>query len=738
MAGNVTLPHVLSPGDASVFSPRPGVSVVMACHRSAALIDPALESLVAQDLDRSLLEVVVVNNGPEDGLAQKVAVLRERHPDLTIRYLRLSQGNASRAWNLGIRAAARSFVTLLDDDDRLAPGTLGSALAAARLDQVTLLPMWDVDHPGGTRRSNYIQDRLGGVVGRVVELPDAPIAMSYNAAKVVATAVAREYSFDPGLRSGMDVVYWAQLLSTARPRIHVLDPSDARCGYERTMRPGTMSRQLSLGWCRDRVGVIAHLDRLGREQPDLRPLIDNLVAAQAGHLARYLQEHPHDHAAVVELIRSQCPESFPYAEITAGKASELAVLYAFPPANDASAIVAARRISQNGAIVDVVTCDVSSLRASDPGTAALAGGYVDRVETISTPPAFGGWGAIQQFVTQGLERVDGLLATGKSYSGLYSRAMWPASHFLAAVLKAQHPDWHWRAEFSDPLSANAQGEPRESPLDPGSPVLADLVARMELLGLPTPGGSNVWRWAEELPFALADEIIFTNPNQRGVMLAGIDDEVLRDRATQRAIVQPHPVPDPALYRARAALPLLDPTRLNLAYFGSFYANRGIGVVLEALASSPEEVRAQLRLHVFSTDPHLVSTTAHDLGIEGLVASHPYVDYLDFLALAATMDVLIVNDVRTSHIHPINPYRPSKLSDYQGSGRSIWGICEPGSPLATEATAYRSWIDDVEGAGTVLAQVVRDMGQPGDGSPDGVQPAAVDPCEQPGVHRHPGC
>ncbi len=679
----------------------------MACHNSAERIGPALESLVAQDLDRAEFEVIVVDNGSSDALLDRIGLVREQHPDLSVRYLRLSEGNASLAWNMGIQSAHGLFVTLLDDDDTLAPGTLAAVLDAAHIDEVTLIPIWDVDHPGGRRRTNYVMDRIAALEGHVVNLHDVPVAMSYNAAKVVSTRLAREYAFDPELRSGMDVVYWSKLLCSARTRIRVLDPVDERCGYERTARPDTMSRRLSLRWAEDRVRVIAQINDLMVDEPDCQPLLEQLIGAQAGHLARYVARHPKDHGEVVRMVRSRCPEAFPQRILVAGMATELAILYAFPPMSDASGIVAARRISEHGHIVDVITCDVSALRATDPGTLALAGGYVDRVEIIHTPPVFASWGPIEQFVRQGLERIEILVSAGKQYSGLYSRAMWPAAHVLAAAVKVRHPAIRWRAEFSDPLSSDAQGQPRSGSLDLDSPILTEIVAEIQNLGLSIPATSNLWQWAEHLPYALADEIIFTNPNQQRVMLAHIGDQHLRAHAAARSTVLPHPIPDPALYRARTPLPIIDERAVNLAYFGSFYPNRGIGIVLDALASSPESRRSQIRLHVFSTDPRLVSSRAQELGIASLVSSHPYVDYLDFLSLSMQMDVLIVNDVRTAGTHPVNPYRPSKLSDYLGSGRDIWGIHEPGSPLSAADVTYSSLIGDVEGARRVLATVVEE-------------------------------
>ena len=54
---------------------------------------------------------------------------------------------------------------------------------------------------------------------------------------------------------------------------------------------------------------------------------------------------------------------------------------------------------------------------------------------------------------------------------------------------------------------------------------------------------------------------------------------------------------------------------------------------------------------------------------------------------------------------INPYLPSKISDYRGSGTPIWSIVEPGSVLSTLTTAYRSTLGDAEGALRVIREII---------------------------------
>ena len=76
-------------------------------------------------------------------------------------------------------------------------------------------------------------------------------------------------------------------------------------------------------------------------------------------------------------------------------------------------------------------------------------------------------------------------------------------------------------------------------------------------------------------------------------------------------------------------------------------------------------------------------------------------YFDFLAVSRKFDALVVNDAQTKTFKWINPYLPSKLSDYKGSGSPIWALFEEGSELShfgpSQGVIYKSVIgDEVQG------------------------------------------
>lgn len=391
---------------------------------------------------------------------------------------------------------------------------------------------------------------------------------------------------------------------------------------------------------------------------------------------------------------------------------DLVISYCFPPFADTAAVVAAKRVRQRGRSVDVIANDMGSLRERDPLLAGLAGPYVVRHELVPTPTRFSSWPSIRDFTAMGLQTAL-KWDRERSYERLYSRAQFTASHILAARFAVERPDIYWTAEFSDPLSHDVAGAVRTAPLI-RDPLVGDLATALERQGIQAPTSDNVYEWGEVLPFALADEILFTNEHQRDFMIGALADQRLIDRVQARAVISPHPSPPAGMYSMTKPEYALDPGCRHIAYFGNFYATRGMDTVLDALAALPPHVRNQLRLHIFTNKAETLEKQSRRRGLQDHVVLGPFFGYLDFLAMTTRFDCLLVNDAVTPPSLGVNPFLPSKWSDYRGSGAPVWGLVEEGSALSAQPLDYRSPVQHVTGAVQVLAQIA--LAQSRRGSP----------------------
>src|SRR5699024_2254386 len=97
---------------------------------------------------------------------------------------------------------------------------------------------------------------------------------------------------------------------------------------------------------------------------------------------------------------------------------------------------------------------------------------------------------------------------------------------------------------------------------------------------------------------------------------------------------------------------------------------------------------------FSNNVELVERMKKTRSLGTVITAHKYLPYLDFLATLREFDVLLVNDVdiRGSKLE-VNPFLPSKYSDYSASDTAIWGIVSPGSALDQKLMRFRSELSD---------------------------------------------
>lgn len=691
---------------------RPRASVVVPTFRGQDVIFQCLESLARQDLPFDEYEVVVVLNGPADATAARIDEARRVWPDLRLRVLRSSASGAGRARNLGLASAAGDSITFLDDDDRVSPEYLRVLLSVSEAGIVPLAQLADVHGENEPSYENYIGEQFLPLAGQVVPLAGHSRALGFNACKLLPAAIAKSVLFEEDLRSGEDLVYWFDIACRLRFRLAV---TNVEATYFRSHRTGTVSRQdASFDFSvSQRLDVIERLSL--RDVPahavDAPALRSAFIAGQTAHIASYLRQRPEERSNVLaEIDRRGLAHQVDWRELNRGMARELAVLYAFMPYADTSAFVAARRIRLRGEHVDVVSNNLGNTRPKDESGWRIATRFVGRHHQVSSPATALNWKGLTHYCEGGIAKIEEWVALQGPYSSVYSRAMLPGSHLLAALVKLRYPETLWRAEFSDPIVWNAYGERRAEPADDDD-LWKTFAMALTHAGVAPPTVPDVAMAVELLAYALADEVVFTNEHQMEFMLGYLEDRELAQRVRGRARWEHHPVPPPDLYQDVPAHYPMPEGRKNIAYFGAFYATRGLTEVVEALRSLDVDHRDRLAFHVFTPNPAALREEMEALDLTDVVRVNGHVPYLECLNLATQMDVLLVNDARTRQHYPLNPFLPSKWSDYRGSGADVWAIVEEGSVLDSMDVRHKSYLGDVGGARAVLASIARMGAEP---------------------------
>lgn len=377
-------------------------------------------------------------------------------------------------------------------------------------------------------------------------------------------------------------------------------------------------------------------------------------------------------------------------------AERLVVAFNFPPFTDGSAVTVAKRIVAADVRVDVIAADLSAVRTRDESLLELIEPWVMNHRTVRVPILFADERSVLPFVESGLRAVR--VRRTDPYADVYSRSMWPHSHFLAARLCTESLAHRWIAEFSDPILWHADATPRPSgrvSMTGGNlKILRAVGARSQRF---LREHDTVLAWAQFVPFLLADTLVFTNEQQLEVMLADAPPW-MRDGVQQRAIVSPHPTL-PASHYAVGGEDSPRPERkqpsFRIGYFGTFYPNRGGGEFLEAISLLPAALRARLSLDVFTENAGRLLEVATRLGVRANVRQVTPLPFREFLQATGSYDALLVNDIATSPFGVPSPFLPSKYSDYAGSPAGIMAVTIPGSPLDLKPSRWRANVGNVD-------------------------------------------
>ncbi len=97
------------------------LSIVICTYNRASFLDGLFASIVAQSLDRSLFEVVIVENNCTDDTETICREFIATHPEMNIKYCKEEQQGLSFARNRGIEESRGEYLTFADDDALLTP-----------------------------------------------------------------------------------------------------------------------------------------------------------------------------------------------------------------------------------------------------------------------------------------------------------------------------------------------------------------------------------------------------------------------------------------------------------------------------------------------------------------------------------------------------------------------------------------------------------------------------------------
>lgn len=105
---------------------NPVLSIIVAAYNAETTIKQVIDSVYSQDVDRSLYELIIVNDGSKDKTGELLDSLASIYPDMCLTIRHIPNGGVCNARNYGISIARGEYVTFMDSDDYYGESILSS------------------------------------------------------------------------------------------------------------------------------------------------------------------------------------------------------------------------------------------------------------------------------------------------------------------------------------------------------------------------------------------------------------------------------------------------------------------------------------------------------------------------------------------------------------------------------------------------------------------------------------
>lgn len=688
---------IMFDGRFSIAIHKPGISIIIPSYKGENTILRCLDSLYNQSLAASMFEVIIALNGERDSTRERIEHYQAMHPEFNMIILELDIASASYARNEALKKVKFSYVTFVDDDDYVDKNYLLHLYEKASWNTIVLTGVNDILDESGRLQVSSILTQLSKASEKdIITYQDVTSLLTMNACKLAPVHMVKSIAYNKKLKSGEDVVYWSQLLSLFTPLLE-LSNNFERAVYYRVITDNSVSRQQeSYDFnVKQRLDVIADLITiLNRYQNNISLknqtlFIQSKINAQSLFIKRYLERNECYYPDFQKEIADRKLSNSFINKVNECFTKRLVISYCFAPYADTSAVVMSKRINQMTAPVDVISNSMSNVRTKDESLNKIASFNIGKHIELNAPQSFANWDAMVSFSEMVVRRVGEIISKRGMYQEIYSRAMWPASHFAAALIKKKFPHVKWLAEFSDPLLMDVTANERYESLS---------VEWLKMHGLVndkiTELSDNLFYWCEKLVYDFADEIIFTNENQQNYMIsyADIPESTIKNKSK----ILPQPTLSDKYYNLSNLKLNKQDDNIYIGYFGSFYINRGFDAFFEAWDNLAPKIKSKIRLHVYTQQDQEIVLEKAPAGIREYIVIAPYVEYFDFLSLSKQFDVLLVVDAMTEGFKANNPYLPSKISDYLGSENTVLAFVEDGSPMSqiNSKTLYKVGLNNL--------------------------------------------
>lgn len=284
---------------------KDGISVIIPTHKREKIITKCLNSLYKQTLSKDLFEVIIIINGEKDNTRSVINDFSQKTRMTNIKLLEIDKGSASLARNEGILYASRKYSIFVDDDDYISENYLEEMYRYADENTIVISQIVNVDENGKLNRNNTINLQIKQHENNLNNFLSLDKVATINACKLIPTHYLKNVQFDPCLKSGEDIVFFAELFIKYNFTFKVAPISD-NVIYFRRLLPNTISRQkISFDFfVKQRLEVINKLNQLLITTNDVNSVkfIKLKIDAQFGFVNKYVLNNKNERDKVLNEI----------------------------------------------------------------------------------------------------------------------------------------------------------------------------------------------------------------------------------------------------------------------------------------------------------------------------------------------------------------------------------------------------------------------------------------------------
>ena len=107
----------------------PTVSIIISSYNYGHLLDKTIGSILAQTYRD--YEIILIDDGSTDDTESVVYRISSENPDVSLIYLKTSNGGVANAQNLGVSKASGRYLMFMDADDWMDPDCLETLVDSA-------------------------------------------------------------------------------------------------------------------------------------------------------------------------------------------------------------------------------------------------------------------------------------------------------------------------------------------------------------------------------------------------------------------------------------------------------------------------------------------------------------------------------------------------------------------------------------------------------------------------------